>query len=135
MNGYRRNRHRVDKALRESGIVVVISRDHVQSAGDMVITMTEIHRAGFVAEITFRIDEGILREGMQELTVMRNESPPDRPLILGVGSVINRTEIDAAINKTPVVPGVVVAVQPDIGNRKNNCKHDCRAEKDKKAEK
>ena len=98
MSPYQRDRARVDKALRQSGIVVVINRDHVRSPADMVTTMTEIHRAGLVAEITFRIDRAILREGMQRLVTLRDEAPADNPFILGVGSVINRIELDAAID-------------------------------------
>ncbi|MFH0964837.1 MAG: bifunctional 4-hydroxy-2-oxoglutarate aldolase/2-dehydro-3-deoxy-phosphogluconate aldolase [Planctomycetota bacterium] len=94
---YRRDRVRVDRALRKSGVVVVMNKDHVGAAGDMVATMTEVHKAGFVAEITFRIDESILREGMRELVKLRAESSPDNPFILGVGSVINPRELAAAI--------------------------------------
>ena len=97
MSGYKRNRKRVDEALRRTGVVVVMNRDHVHSAADMVTTMTEVHRAGLVAEITFRIDEGILREGMRELVKIREESPKDSPFVLGVGSVINPRELTAAI--------------------------------------
>jgi 2-keto-3-deoxy-6-phosphogluconate aldolase len=63
----------------------------------MVTTMWEVYQAGYVAECTFRIDEGILREGMRELTKMRATCPADKPFVLGVGSVINPKELDAAI--------------------------------------
>ncbi len=97
MAEYQRDRARVDKALRRIGIVVVMNKNHVTSPEDMVTTMTEVYKAGFVAEITFRIEEGILRDGMQELVKQRAESSADNPFLLGVGSVINPKELQAAI--------------------------------------
>lgn len=94
---YKRERLRVDNAIRRAGIVVVMNRDHIKKPQDVVTTVQEVQSAGFVSELTFRIDEGILREGMQELTRLRAEAPADNPLILGVGSVINPHELEAAI--------------------------------------
>jgi 2-keto-3-deoxy-6-phosphogluconate aldolase len=87
----------VDKALRSAGIVVVMNKDHIKNPEDMIVTMREVYDAGLVAEVTFRIEEGILREGMAELTRMRLAAPPAKPFILGVGSVINPRELDSAI--------------------------------------
>ncbi len=98
MAEYKRDRSRVDAALRRSGVVVVMNRDHVQSPEHMATTMWEVYQAGYIAEITFRIEEGILREGMAELVKRRAESPVDNPFLLGVGSVINPHELDAAID-------------------------------------
>ncbi|MDI6774480.1 MAG: hypothetical protein QME60_03675 [Verrucomicrobiota bacterium] len=50
-----------------------------------------------VAEVTFRIDDTIVREAMKELVKIRAGCPADRPFVLGVGSVINPGELDAAI--------------------------------------
>ena len=97
MSSYQRDRSRVDAALRKSGIVVVMNKSHITCPGDMVATMTEVYKAGFVAEVTFRIEESILREGMQELVKLREKSPADNPFVLGVGSVINPKELGAAI--------------------------------------
>ena len=94
---YQRDRARVDKALRASGIVVVMNRDHVKKPEDLVTTMWEVYQAGLVAECTFRIDEEIIREAMRELTKRRAETPVDRPFVLGVGSVINPKELESAI--------------------------------------
>jgi 2-keto-3-deoxy-6-phosphogluconate aldolase len=94
---YTRDRKRVDQQLRRSGVVVVMNRDHIKKPQDMVITVREVYAAGMVAEVTFRIDEGILREGMRELTEIRAAAPEDKPFILGVGSVINPKELTAAI--------------------------------------
>lgn len=94
---YKRNRSRVDKVLRAAGVVVVMNRDHIKKPEDMVVTVREIYGAGLVAEVTFRIDEAILREGMKELTQLRASAPSDRPLVLGVGSVINPAELQSAI--------------------------------------
>jgi len=97
MGQYRRDRKRVDAALRKSGIVVVMNRSHVEKAEHIVTMMQAIHDAGYVAEVTFRIDEGLLREAMAELVKVRAQSPVDDALVLGVGSVINSHELDAAI--------------------------------------
>ncbi len=97
MGQYQRDRKRTDAAMRTSGVVVVMNKSHITSPADMVTTMTAVYEAGFVAEVTFRIEEGILREAMRELVKVRAESPLDKPFVLGVGSVINPSELDAAI--------------------------------------
>jgi len=94
---YKRDRSRVDKVLRAAGVVVVMNRDHIKKPEDMVVTVQEVYSVGLVAEVTFRIDEAILREGMRELTRLRASAPPERPLVLGVGSVINPAELQSAI--------------------------------------
>lgn len=93
---YQRNRARVDQVLRQSGAVVVMNRDHVKTAEDLVVTMWEVYQAGYVAECTFRIDQHLIAEAMQELVKRRAAAPPDRPFVLGVGSVINPKELEAA---------------------------------------
>jgi 2-keto-3-deoxy-6-phosphogluconate aldolase len=97
MATYKKDRKQVDAALRKSGIVVVMNRDHVKTPEHMVITMTEVWKAGFVAECTMRIDEGILLEGMKELVKVREKSPADNPFVLGVGSILNPKELESAI--------------------------------------
>lgn len=97
MPEYKKDRKRVDAALRKSGVVVVMNRDHVKTPEHMITTMREVYKAGFVAECTLRIDIGILREGMKELVKLREASPADNPFVLGVGSVINPKELDEAI--------------------------------------
>lgn len=94
---YQRDRKRVDNVMRTSGVVVVVNKDHVKKPEDMVITMQEVYKAGYVAEATFRIEEGILREAMKELVKVRDAAPSGKPMILGVGSVINPRELQAAI--------------------------------------
>ena len=91
------DRKRVDTALRKSGIVVVMNKSHIQAPEHFVVTMWEVYKAGFVSECTFRIDPGILKEGMQELLKRRAESPTDKPFLLGVGSIINPEELETAI--------------------------------------
>lgn len=110
MAEYKRDRARVDKVLRQKGIVVVMGKDHAKKAEDVVNTVKAIYSAGYVAEVTFRIEEGILREAMSELVKMRSESDPDNPMILGVGSVINPKELETAIEM-----GFDMAVSPDSG--------------------
>jgi len=97
MAGYKRDRKRVDAALRKSGIVVVMNKNHIEKPAHMVTTMKAVYEAGLIAEVTFRIEEGILREAMKELVKLRETSPRDNPFLLGVGSVINPKELNAAI--------------------------------------
>ncbi len=97
MAQYVRDRARVDKALRSSEVVVVMNRDHVKKAEDLVTTMWEVYQAGYVAECTFRIDAALIEEAMQGLTKQRAEAPAAKPFVLGVGSVINPKELEAAI--------------------------------------
>lgn len=97
MAEYRRDRTRVDAALRKSGVCVVMNKSHVETPEHMVTTMMAVHEAGYVAEVTFRIEEGILREAMQELVKVRANASAGRPFVLGVGSVINPAELCAAI--------------------------------------
>ncbi|NWG12026.1 MAG: bifunctional 4-hydroxy-2-oxoglutarate aldolase/2-dehydro-3-deoxy-phosphogluconate aldolase [Acidobacteria bacterium] len=94
---YQRSRKQTDAVVRASGIVVVMNKDHVKKPEDMIVTVREVYSAGYVAEVTFRIEEGILREGMRELQRMRDASPPEKPMVLGVGSVINPKELEAAV--------------------------------------
>jgi len=97
LESYKCASRRVDAALRAAGVVVVMNRDHIKKPQDMVTTVQEVYKAGLVAEVTFRIDEGILREGMKELRALRSASPADKPMLLGVGSVINPKELESAI--------------------------------------
>lgn len=113
MATYTKDPKRVEKALRSKGIVVVMGRDHARSPQDVVNTVQTIYQEGYVAEVTFRIPEPILKEAMAELREMRAESfktHPDDPMVLGVGSVINPHELEAAIEM-----GFDMVVGPDSG--------------------
>ena len=110
MAEYERDPARVDEALREKGIIVVMGRDHARKSADVINTVKAIYEAGYVAEVTFRIEEGILREAMTELTRMRGDSDPENPMILGIGSIINPRELESAIEM-----GFDMAVSPDSG--------------------
>lgn len=110
---YQRDPKRVDTILRKKGVIVVMGRDHARKPEDVVNTIRAVHEAGYVAEVTFRIPEGILKEAMAELIEMRAESikaNPDDPMILGVGSVINPHELETAIEL-----GFDMIVGPDSG--------------------
>ena len=98
MSSYQRDRARVDKAVRASGVVVVMNRDHVKKPEDLVTTMWEVYQADLVAECTFRIDTALIKEAMSELVVRRAGVPADKPFVLGVGSVINPKELEAALD-------------------------------------
>ncbi len=97
MPQYKKDRKRVETQMRKIGVVVVMNKKHVQTPEHMVTTMVELNRAGFIAECTFRIDQAIINEAMAELTKIRAESTSGEPFILGVGSIINPKELDAAI--------------------------------------
>jgi len=97
MAEYQRDKSRVDAALRKSGVVVVMNKSHIQKPEHMITTMKAVYEAGYVAEVTFRIEEELLREAMLELVKLRAETPEDNRFILGVGSVINPQELDAAV--------------------------------------
>ena len=108
---YTRDPARVDKALRQKGIVVVMGRDAARTPQDIVHTVEAIYEAGYAIEITFRIPEGMVREAMAELRKRRAETfavRPNDPMLLGVGSVINPRELDAAIEM-----GFDMVVGPD----------------------
>ena len=98
MANYLFDRKRVDKALRKSGIVVVMNKSHIQAPQHFIDTMWEVYEAGYVSECTFRIDPGLLKEGMQELIKRRAKAPADKPFVLGVGSIINPKELETAID-------------------------------------
>ena len=110
MAEYKRDPARVDKVLREKGIVIVMGKNHARNAEDVVNSVKAIKDFGYVPEVTFRIDEGILKEAMGELIRMRTESKPDDPMIIGVGSIINPHELETAIEM-----GFDMCVSPDSG--------------------
>jgi 2-keto-3-deoxy-6-phosphogluconate aldolase len=95
---YQYDPKRVDTVLRASGVVVVMNKSHIQAPEHFIDTMWEVYQAGYVSECTFRIDPGLLQEGMAELRARREQAPADRPFILGVGSIINPKELETAID-------------------------------------
>lgn len=110
---YTRDSSRVDKALRQKGIVVVMARDFARNPQDVVNTIQAIYEAGYIAEVTLRIPEGIVKEAMAELRQRRAETMktrPNDPMLLGVGSIINPRELQAAIEM-----GFDMIVGPDSG--------------------
>jgi len=121
MAEYRHNRHAVTRAMRASGVVVVMNADHIVTPEHMVTTMWQVYRAGYVAEVTFRIDAGILAEGMSELRSRRqSEHDAGRRFILGVGSIIDSDELDQAVElgfDLLVGPGNMVTGGVDPGPR------------------
>ncbi len=113
MDAYVRDPKRVDKLLRDRGVVVVMGRDHAKTPQDVINTVLGIYEAGLIAEVTFRIPEGVLVEAMAELRKRREEyarKNPASPMLLGVGSVINPRELDSAIQL-----GFDMIVGPDSG--------------------
>jgi 2-keto-3-deoxy-6-phosphogluconate aldolase len=94
---YKKDRSRVHDMMLKSGVVVVMNKKHITKPEDLVTTMWEVSQAGYVAETTFRIDPGILKEGMKECVRMREEAPENKPFVLGCGSIINPAELEMAI--------------------------------------
>jgi len=45
---YERDPARVDRALREKGIIVVMGRDHARKSVDVINTVKAIYEAGYV---------------------------------------------------------------------------------------
>ena len=83
------DRFSVMMALKKSGVVVVMNKKHVQTPDHLVTTMHEVHKAGFVAEATLRIDNNLLRDAMPQLRELRDkETDEEWPFVLGVGSII-----------------------------------------------
>jgi 2-keto-3-deoxy-6-phosphogluconate aldolase len=75
-----------------------MNADHVKTPEHMVTTMNRVYEAGYVPEVTFRIDAGILREGMAELRRRRNaEAAHGRLFVLAVGSIIDTDELEQAV--------------------------------------
>lgn len=112
-SGYTRDPKRVEKVLRNKGIVVVMGRGHAKSPEDVINTVTAVVEAGYVAEVTFRIPEEILKEAMSDLLKMREtrfRENPDDPMVLGIGSIINPREMETAIEM-----GFDMIVSPDSG--------------------
>lgn len=98
MMPYTPDRKRTDDALRRIGIVVVMNAEHVKTPEHLVTTMTAVAEAGFIPEVTFRIDAGILREGMAELRQRRQAAAAEgREFLLGAGSIISDGELDMAV--------------------------------------
>ena len=58
---YNRDPKRVEKLLREKGVVVVMGRDHAKTPQDVINTVQGIYEAGLIAEVTFRIPDSIRR--------------------------------------------------------------------------
>ena len=73
-DAYTRDPKRVEKPLREKGVVVVMGRDHAKTPQDVINTVQGIYEAGLIAEVTFRIPEGILKEAMTELRKRRSRA-------------------------------------------------------------
>lgn len=98
MINYKRDKTITEKIVRKSKVVVVMNKKHVRNAQDLITTMIEVNNSGFVAECTFRIDEGIVKEAMQELVKIRSTCLNDSRFVLGVGSIINPKELESAID-------------------------------------
>ena len=59
---YSKDARELEKTLRERGVIAIMLKAHANKPEDVVTTVTAIHKAGLFPEITYRIDEGIIRE-------------------------------------------------------------------------
>ena len=66
-SGYTKDPKRVEKVLRNKGIVVVTGRDHAKGPEDVINTVTAVVEVGYVAEVTFRFPEEIVKDAMSDL--------------------------------------------------------------------
>lgn len=107
MHVHERNISLVESALRAKGVVVVMLKAHVKGPEDVIMAVRAIHAAGYIPEITYRINEGIINEAMTEINVLRSEYVAD-PLLVGIGSVISHIELSKAIDM-----GFDMVVSPD----------------------
>ena len=88
------NRTIVAKELEARRIVIVLNTDSVKNAEQLFNTVSAIHKAGFMAEATMRIDQGIIAEAMPALQKLRSEElAAGRNLILAMGSITCDAEL------------------------------------------
>src|SRR3989344_5605166 len=95
---YYRDPQRVDRALREKGIIAIVTDKHVIAPHDLVELFLEVHRFGYLPEMTYRIDTSILKTAFQELGRRRFEFGHDDPLILAIGSIKTAMELETALD-------------------------------------
>lgn len=104
---YEFNRGRVDTALRQGAVMVVINQSHVKKAEDLITTTWEVYQAGMIPEPVMRFkgtyDKGLFREAMQELTKRRQQvdnyikqKGRGRPFIISTGSVTGHEDHETA---------------------------------------
>ncbi len=103
---YSKDRSQVEKALRERGVIVIMLKAHARRPEDIVTTVMAIHEAGFFPEVTYRIDEGIIREAMAEVNRIRDDF--GESLRVGIGSVTMPSELEESIEM-----GFDMVVSPD----------------------
>ncbi len=103
---YSKDRRQVEKSLRERGVIVIMLKAHARRPEDIVTTVAAIHEAGLFPEITYRIDEGIVREAMAEVNRIRDGF--GEPLRVGIGSVTTPAELERSIEM-----GFDMVVSPD----------------------
>lgn len=105
---HERNPENVATALRNEGVIVIMLKAHARKPEDIVTTVRAIHEMGYFPEITFRIDIGMIGEAMSEINRVRDAASPDDRLLVGVGSVTEPGELEAAIDM-----GFDMVVSPD----------------------
>ena len=102
-----RDARAVEKALRAKTVVAIMIKAHAHGPEDVINTVKTIHEFGYVPEVTYRIDQGIIREAMTDINAMRDHYTDD-PLLVGIGSVTTHDEMAQAIDM-----GFDMVVSPD----------------------
>ncbi len=99
----------------------MMSQDHVRKPEHMVVTMEKVAEFGYVPEMTFRVDLGIISEAMEELRIRRAQAAADgRELILAAGSVIDDDDLDKAVEfgfDMIVGPGTIATGGSNVAKR------------------
>ena len=104
---HQRDARAVEKALRAKTVVAIMIKAHARGPEDVINTVKTIHEFGYVPEVTYRIDQGIIREAMTDINAMRAHYTDD-PLLVGIGSVTTHDEMAQAIDM-----GFDMVVSPD----------------------
>ena len=102
-----RDARAVEKSLRAKGVVAIMIKAHARGPEDVINTVRAIHEAGYFPEVTYRIDQGIIREAMTDINAARSQYAED-PLLVGIGSITTHDEMAQAIDM-----GFDMVVSPD----------------------
>lgn len=84
--------------LSQTGLIVIITPQHVRTAEHLVTTVLEVHQAGFIPELTFRLSDQLIHDAIDELNKRRDDCPGEHPLIIGAGSILNSAELVTAVD-------------------------------------
>jgi hypothetical protein len=70
---HQRDARVVEKTLRAKIVVAIMIKAHARGPEDVINTIKITHEAGYFPEVTYRIDQGIIREAMIDINAMREQ--------------------------------------------------------------